>query len=111
MAQPSTTQSPCNEAAILLAISAINNRQIPNVCRAAATYNVPESTLRDRLAGKASRRDCQPNMKKLTNPKEEAIIKHVLDLNLRGFLPSLNDVRYMANKLLAKRGAQPVGMR
>jgi hypothetical protein len=47
MAQPSTTQSPCNEAAILLAILAINNRQILNVCRAAATYNVPESTLRD----------------------------------------------------------------
>jgi hypothetical protein len=50
-------------------------------------------------------------MKKLTNPKEEAIIKHVLDLDSRGFPPSLNDVRYMANKLLAERGAQPVGMR
>jgi hypothetical protein len=44
-------------------------------------------------------------MKKLTNPKEEAIIKHVLDLDLRGFPPSLNDVRYIANKLLAERGA------
>jgi hypothetical protein len=84
--------------------------QIPNVCRAAATYNVPESTLRGQLAGKAAQRDCQPNLKKLTNPEEEAIIKHVLDLNLRGFPPSLKDVQYIANKLLAERGAQIVGM-
>lgn len=44
-------------------------------------------------------------MKKLTNPEEEAIIEHVLDLDSRGFPPSLNNVRYMANKLLAERGA------
>jgi hypothetical protein len=50
-------------------------------------------------------------MKKLTNSKEEAIIKHVLDLDSRGFPRSLDDVRYIANKLLAERGAQPVGMR
>jgi hypothetical protein len=84
--------------------------QIPNVCRAAATYNVPESTLRYQLAGKATQRDCQPNLKKLINPKEEAITKHVLDLNSRGCPPSLKDVQYIANKLLAERGAQPVSM-
>jgi hypothetical protein len=50
-------------------------------------------------------------MKKLTNSEEEAIIKHVLDLNSREFPPSLNDVRYITNKLLAERSAQPVGMR
>ena len=105
MAQPPTTQLPCNEANILLAISALNRRQIRNVCQAAATYNVPKSTLRDQLAGKAARRDCQPNLKKLANPKEEAIIKHVLDLNAQGFLPSLDNVQYIANKLLAKRSA------
>ena len=104
MAQPPTTQLPYNEANILLAILALNRRQIPNICRAAATYNVPESTLRDRLAGKPARHDCQPNIKKLTKSKEEAIIKHVLDLDAQGFPPSLDNVRYMANKLLAKRG-------
>jgi hypothetical protein len=105
MAQPSTTRLPCNEANIVLAISALKRKQISSVNYAAATYNVPEATLRDRLAGKAARRDCQPNSRKLTNPKEEAIIRHVLNLNSRGFPPSLNDVRYMANKLLAERGA------
>jgi hypothetical protein len=111
MAQPNTTQSPCNEADILLAISALNQRQIQSVKHTAATYNVPKSTLRDRLAGKAARRDCQPNSKKLTKPKEEAIIAHILDLNSRGFSPSLNAVRDIANKLLAKRGAPPVSIK
>ena len=108
MAQPNTTQLPCNEADILLAISALNKRQIASVNRAASTYNVPESTLRDRLAGKAARRDCQPKSKKLTKPKEEAIIKHVLNLDSQGFPPSLDNVRYIANKLLAKRSAKLV---
>jgi hypothetical protein len=58
-----------------------------------------------------SRRDCKPNLKKVTLIKEEVIVTHILDFDLRGFLPSLNDVRYIANKLLAGRGAQPVGMR
>ena len=111
MAQPNTAQSRCNEANIVLAILALKGRQIRNVYQAAAMYNVPESTLRSRLAGITSRRDCQANSKKLTDHEEETIIQHVLDLDSRGFPPSLNDVRYMANKLLAERGAQPIGMR
>ena len=48
-------------------------------------------------------------MKILTRLEEEVVIKHILDLDLRGFSPSLDAVRDMANKLLAERGAQPVG--
>jgi hypothetical protein len=79
--------------------------------QAAATYNVAKSTLADRLAGKPSRRDCKPNSQKITPMEEEAIVEHILDLDSRGFPPSLDDVRYMANKLLVERGAQPVGIR
>ncbi len=105
MAQPSTTQLPCNEANILLAISALNQGQIQSVNKAAATFNVPQSTLHNRLARRRAQRNCQPNLKKLTKLEEEAIIKHVLDLNLQGFAPSLTAVREMANKLLSARGA------
>jgi len=105
MAQPNTAQSRCNEANILLAILAIQRRQIGSVRQAAATYNVPNSTLADQLARKPSQRDCQPNLQKVTPIKEEVIVARILDLNLRGFPPSLNNVRYIANKLLAKRGA------
>jgi hypothetical protein len=111
MAQPSTTRLPRNEANILLAISALEQRQISSVNQAAATFNVPQSTLSDQLAGKPARSNCQPNSKKVTALEEEVIIRHILDLDSRGFPPSLNNVRAMANKLLAKRGAKPVGIK
>jgi len=74
-------------------------------------YNVPESTLRSRLAGVTSRRDYQPKLKKLTEPKEEVIIRYVLDLDSREFPPTINAIRLIANKLLAKRGAKLVSTR
>jgi len=52
MAQSTSTQLPCNEADILLAISAIDQKQIRSVNRAAVTFNVSETTLRNRRAGK-----------------------------------------------------------
>ena len=60
---------------------------------------------------RARRPDCQPNLKKLTELEEEAITGFVLELASRGFPPSLNVVREMANKLLAARGAGVVGNR
>jgi hypothetical protein len=39
------------------------------------------------------------------------IVKHILNLNSRGFPPSLDAVRHMANKLLAERGVELVGQR
>jgi hypothetical protein len=109
MAQPAITQLRCNEADILLAISAIDQGQIRSENKAAAIFNVPQSTLNDRRAGKAARRDCQPKSKKLTELEEEVIVRHILELDSRGFAPSLNAVREMANKLLSARGAEHVG--
>ena len=98
-----------NEVDIVLALSAFNRGQFSSVSRAAATYNVSKSTLLRRLNGVDARRDCEPNRKKLTKLEEEVVIGHVLDLASRGFPASLEYVRYMANKLLAARGAEPVG--
>ena len=105
MAPPNTTQLPYNEADVVLAVSAINTGQIQSVRRAAATYNVPKATLRRQLNGTQSRHDCQPNLKILTKLEEEVVIKHILDLDLQGFAPSLDAIQDIANKLLAKRGA------
>ena len=65
----------------------------------------PQTTIQRRRAGVALRRDCDPNSKKLTNLEEEVIVRHILDLDLRGFAPSLGAVRDIADKLLTKRGA------
>ena len=111
MAQLSRARQPYNEADMLLALSALDRGQIKSVRKAASTFNVPRSTLQDRRAGLAPQRDCQPKSKKLTKLEEEVIVKYILDLDLRGFAPSLSAVRDMADKLLAKRGAGQVGQK
>jgi hypothetical protein len=50
MAQRTTTQLPSNEADIQLAIQSLNCNQIKSGRRAAITFNVPKSTLRDQRA-------------------------------------------------------------
>jgi hypothetical protein len=111
MAPPPLPQLRSKEADIYLAILAINSNQVQSIKRAAAIFSVPESTLRDRRAGVTARHDCVPNSKKLTKLEEEVIVKHVIELDSRGFSPTLGAVREMANKLLAERSAQQVGLR
>ena len=101
---------PSKKADIQLAISSIENGQIQSVYRAAAAYEVPETTLRHRRAGMPARRDCQPNLKKLTQLEEEVIVSYILDLDQRGFAPTYAAVRDMADKLLAARGGGQVGV-
>jgi hypothetical protein len=47
-------------------ILSLNKHQLKTVRAAAQAFNVPRTTLRDRRAGKPARRDCQPNLEKLT---------------------------------------------
>ena len=72
---------------------------------------MPETTLRRRRAGVPARPDCQPNSRKLTDLEEEIIVRHILDLDSRGFAPTYDAVRDIANKLLAARGAGQVGQK
>ncbi|RAQ98564.1 putative transposase [Stemphylium lycopersici] len=110
MALRNVTQILSNEADIQLAILSIKSSQIKKNRRAASIYQVPESTLRDRRAGKPARRDCQPNSKKLTKQEEQVIVSYILDLDQRGFSPTYEAVRDMADKLLAARSASQVGI-
>ena len=54
-------------------------------------------------------RDYTPNSRKLSLYKEEAIVQYILDLDSRGFSPQPRDVQEMADLLLAKRDASPIG--
>jgi hypothetical protein len=67
-------------------------------------------TLRNRRAGRPAQRDCQPNSKKLTQLEKEVIIRHILNLNQRGFGPTYTAARDMANKLLTARSAGRVSV-
>jgi hypothetical protein len=110
MAPSHHAQNSSHEADIHLAISALNQRQILTERSAAQTYEVSRTTLQRRRAGTRARRDCQPNSRKLTKLEEEVIIRYILDLDSRGFAPTYEAVRDMADKLLAARGAGQVGV-
>src|ERR1700712_5830496 len=109
MSQQSTTQSTCAEADLHLAFSDINSRRVQSSYRAARILNVPESTLKHRRAGRRLRRDCEANTKRLNKLEEDAIVRRILEESTRGFAPTKADIRAMADKLLHKRGSNPVG--
>ncbi|RYO04880.1 hypothetical protein AA0121_g12629 [Alternaria tenuissima] len=110
MAQRSATLLASSEADVQLAISSIKSYQIKSNRRAATIFSVSERTIRRRRAGVPARRDCQPNSKKLTELEEQVIIRHILDLDTRGFAPTYAAVRDMADKLLAARNGGRVGV-
>jgi hypothetical protein len=45
------------------------------------------------------RRDRAPNLRRLLDIEEEVLVKHILDLDARGFPPWLAAVEDMANSL------------
>jgi hypothetical protein len=102
--------SRLNEADIQLALSALDANQIWSTRRAAAIFNVPETTLRNRRASRPSRQDSQPNRKKLTLVEEEVIIQYILNLNQRGFPPTYALIGDIADSLLAARRSSQVGV-
>ena len=94
---------------IILAIQAMKSNASLSLRRAAAVYNVPETTLRSQRAKPSSDYNTHHNASKLQRHEEEAIIQSIRKLNARGFAPTLSYVREMANQLLAVRGGGQVG--
>ena len=80
-----------------LAIKAIKSNANLSQRRAAAVYNVPETTLRRQRAKPASQRVIHPHACKLTMQEEEVLIQYIRKLNARGFAPTLAYVREIAN--------------
>ena len=102
-------QLPTPEARVILAIEAIRTSKKLSVRAAAKLYNVPEATIRHRINGRTSRTDYRPAAQLLTEIEEEVVVQYILDLDSRGFPPSIEDVREMADHILASRGMQRVG--
>jgi hypothetical protein len=102
------------EGRILLAISDLKNGNISNIYRASAVYNIPRTTLRDRLKGIQQKGEKHANGLKLSTNEEESLVKWILDLAKRGLPPRPSLVREMANHLLSQcgnqRGNQQVGI-
>lgn len=91
------------EARIILAIEAIRTTKKLSRRGAAKIYNVPYSTLTDRMNGCTTIRERRPAVQKLSELEEEVISQYILDLDSRGFAPRLAGVEDMANYLLETR--------
>ena len=95
------------EARILQAIEAIHSNTSPNIRAAARAYNVPRSTLTNRLRGQLTRQQSQIVNRKLLPTEEEALLQWVLSMGDRGFPPRISAVRNMADILLSARTGSP----
>jgi hypothetical protein len=106
--QQTSRNSIEQEGRISLAISAIQKQEISTISEAARRFEVPRTTLRDRLHGKTFRSETRANNHKLTQTEEESLLRWILSMDLRGAAPRPTAVGEMANLLLAKRGETPI---
>jgi hypothetical protein len=97
------------ESDIILAIEAIHTNHELSIRRAAEIYGVSLATLSRRIRGRTPRSEIRNSMLKLTSAEEETLVRHIINLDSRGFPPRFDYVRDMANLLLATRHAPPVG--
>ena len=97
------------EARIIMAIEAIRSMKKISRRRAARLYNIPESTLRDRINGVPPRSEYWPKAHNLDELEESVLVRYILDIDERGFAPRLAGVEDMANYILKSRGGKRVG--
>ncbi|EED21956.1 transposon, putative [Talaromyces stipitatus ATCC 10500] len=97
------------EGKIQLAISDLKNGRISNIREATRIYDIPRTTLRDRLKGIEYKGEKRANHHKLTQSEEDSLVKWVLDLDRRGLPPRHSLVREMVNYLLQQHGKSQVG--
>jgi len=85
-------------------MSAIQKKEITNIREAARLYNIPRTTLRDRLKGRSYRAEQRANGHKLTQNEEESLVQWIISMDRPwSSSPSSSCSRYMANILLSKR--------
>jgi hypothetical protein len=92
-----------NEGRIALAIQAYQKGQFRSLKAATDAYDVPHSTVYDRIKGRATRHDIRPVRYKLTQSEESSLENWILSMDERGLSPRIDTIRQMANLLLQKR--------
>lgn len=91
------------ENQVLLAINAFRPTPRLSIRRAAEVYDVPKSTLANRMKGHLAKSDSHNARSNLTKIEEDAVVQYILDQDSRGLSPWIDDVGDMANLLLRVR--------
>ena len=86
------SQILAREGRIGLAIASFQADPSQSICKLAAAYDVPKTTLRRRLQGVAPKHETRAVDRKLYPSEEQALVQWILDLDRRGFPPQIIDV-------------------
>jgi hypothetical protein len=86
-----------------LPIEHFHNAAETSIRASAAKYNVPYTTLRDRLAGTHSRQESHQNQQILLFDEEISIVKWIQQMDDWGFPPKISVVKEMAGHLAQTR--------
>jgi hypothetical protein len=97
------------ERRINLAIQAVRSQPPISVCKAGLVYGIPRSTLATRMAGRRSHVESTLRIRRLSFIEEDIIVQYVLELDSRGFPPSLSAVEDIANHLVGVKRERHIG--
>ena len=92
------------EGRVLLAIQSYQNGKKCSLRQLARDFDIPDRTLRRRMAGVKCREETRANCQKLTELEEQTLYNWIISLDDRGAAPRPNTVREVANLLLENRG-------
>ena len=91
------SQIQTKEGRITLAIEAICSSKKISVPKAAELYNVPRTTLCDRMNGCTIKQEYRPVATLLTLIEEDIVAKKAIELDNKGFALSIAGIRDMVN--------------
>jgi membrane-bound lytic murein transglycosylase B len=108
MAKSRAKSDASYEGRLLLAINAINSKQITKIREAARLYDVSRTTIQDRLKGIQPAPQLGILRRKFTPTEEEIMRNWILSLERRGVPPRPCMLAQIANLLLAERDATQI---
>ena len=103
-----TMNSQSQETRILLVIQIIYTNQEMSIRSIIKTYDVSRTTLRNRIEDYISKTEEYNVQHNLISTEKETFVRHILDLDLRGFSFRINDVRDMTDLLYKTRHIKSV---
>jgi helix-turn-helix, Psq domain len=100
MPLPNKAQLVQQEGRIALAIGALKQGCFVSVRAAAKAYDVPHSTLQNRVNGHPMQLNHRAPNCKLSNIEETTLVQWILSIDQRSLSPRPDSIRQMANLLL-----------
>ena len=92
-----------HEERIQFAVEALRSGQIRSIRKAADAFDVPKSTLHERVKGVGTRHQAQVRNRKLSPTEKDALIRWIQSMDGRGMSPTIGYIRQMADLLVRER--------